>query len=231
MTRTPNAQFNLASPDAISVRIATRVRRRMYGEFIDYFSPREGEAVLDVGVTSDRTYTSSNYFEALYPHKSCVTALGLDDARFLEEQYPGMRFVRGDARDMPFGDRAFDYVHCAAVLEHVGSANDQHKLIMECARVARLGMFLTTPNRWYPIEFHTQLPLLHFLPQSLYRPLYRMLGFGFFAEEANLNLVSERDVVGMVTGVSGWQFAMRSQRLLGFKSNILLLGKRIAENS
>jgi hypothetical protein len=66
MTRIPNAQFNLASPDSLSVRIATQVRGRMYCQFVDFFSPRKDESILDVGVTSDSTYSSSNNFEALY---------------------------------------------------------------------------------------------------------------------------------------------------------------------
>ena len=27
-------------------------------------------------------------------------------------------------------------------------------------------MFLTTPNRWFPVEVHTRLPLVHWLPES-----------------------------------------------------------------
>jgi hypothetical protein len=37
---------------------------------------------------------------------------------------------------------------------------------------------VTTPNRWHPIDLHTALPLLHWLPPSIYRPIYGMLGFG-----------------------------------------------------
>jgi len=90
----------------------------------------------------------------------------------------------------------------------------------------RRGIFLTTPNCWYPIEFHTQLPLLLFFPQKVYRSLYRLLGFGFFAGEANLSLVPEREVLGLSAIVQGWHFAIRSQRLLGLKSNVILIGMR-----
>jgi hypothetical protein len=33
--------------------------------------------------------------------------------------------------------------------------------------VARRGFF-TTPNRWFPIELHTKIPLLHYLPWRLF---------------------------------------------------------------
>ena len=28
-------------------------------------------------------------------------------------------------------------------------------------------MFVTTPNRWFPIEVHTRLPLVHWLPETM----------------------------------------------------------------
>ncbi len=31
--------------------------------------------------------------------------------------------------------------------------------------MSRKGLFVTTPNRWFPIEFHTVLPLVHWLPK------------------------------------------------------------------
>jgi hypothetical protein len=228
MNRVPNAQLNLASPDSLSVRVATRVRRRMFSDFMAFFMPTAEASVLDVGVTSDTNYASSNYFEEWYPWKDRITALGLDDAKFLEVRYPGVHFVRANALEMPFGDAKFDYVHSAAVFEHVGSATNQRRLITECARVARYGICITTPNRRYPVEFHTQLPLLHLLPRELYRALYRMLGYGFFADEVNLNLVSPPEMRSLADGIPNWRFTLRFQRLLGLRSNILLFGERIS---
>ena len=34
-------------------------------------------------------------------------------------------------------------------------------------------MFLTTPNRWFPIEVHTRLPLVHWLPNAGSAPRLR----------------------------------------------------------
>jgi hypothetical protein len=28
-------------------------------------------------------------------------------------------------------------------------------------------VFLTTPNRWFPIEVHTRLPFVHWLPEAV----------------------------------------------------------------
>ena len=39
------------------------------------FAPLPSETILDVGVTSDQSYTSSNYLEALYPRKNRITTI------------------------------------------------------------------------------------------------------------------------------------------------------------
>ena len=223
MTGAPNAQYNLAHPDSLSVRIAAQVRTGMYQAFIDEFHPSPDDTILDVGVTSDQTYASSNYLEALYPHKHRVTATGIDDASFLETLYPGMTFRIANALDLPFPDDAFDLVHSAAVLEHVGSLENQARVIQECLRVARRGVCVTTPNRWFPIEFHTQLPLLHWLPKPLCRAIFRNTGYRFFADEDNLNLMtrSELDAIMQPLPVLSYRFA--PTRLWGWTSNLVLM--------
>jgi hypothetical protein len=226
MNRNPNAQYNLAAPESLPVRVAARVRRRMFEAFMAEFEPSGSETVLDIGVTSDQTYIHSNYFEAYYPFKNRITAAGTDDASFLQTLYPGVRFVFANALHLPFSTGTFDLVHSSAVLEHVGSSENQVRMIVECLRVSRRGIFLTTPNRWFPIEFHTQLPLLHWLPTRVYRVIYQTLGYGFFAEQANLNLMTQANLNCATAGLTGWRFRVDSARLLGLKSNLILVARR-----
>lgn len=226
MTSKPNAQYNLATPNSAAERIGGHVRRQMFDAFLRRFRPEARHTVLDIGVTSDRTFTVSNYFEALYPFPARITAAGIDDACFLQEIYPGLKFVQANALYLPFKDNAFDFVHASAVLEHVGSFQNQTKMVMECLRVARLGICLTTPNRWFPVEFHTQLPLIHWLPASLSRALLRRMGYGFFAEEENLNLMSRSQLGKAVHGRSDWTFEVVPARLVGCTSNLMLFGVR-----
>ncbi|HKX10887.1 MAG TPA: class I SAM-dependent methyltransferase [Stellaceae bacterium] len=180
------------------------------------------DTILDIGATSDRSYDHSNYLPAWYPHKDRITAVGIDDASHLETLYPGLAFVRADARALPFADSSFDYVHCAAVIEHVGSRAAQARLIREAERVARKGAFLTTPNRWFPVEFHTVLPLVHWLPPAVFRRLLRAIGRNFFASERNLNLLSEAELTFMGAEF-GAAFEVRGMRLLGLVSNLLVI--------
>ncbi len=223
MARRANAQYNLASPDSLAVWVANSARFKMYDRFVEEFRPTPSDKVLDIGVTSDRSYASSNYFEAMYPYKEQVTATGIDDASYLEELYPGMTFMMADALELPFADRSFDYVHSSAVLEHVGSFDNQRRMIHECSRVARKGLFLTTPNRWFPIEFHTQLPLLHWLPKSVFRSVLNRLGQVELAKEENLNLMSPAELHAATEGQANWRYRVKTARLLGMSSNLLLV--------
>ena len=74
-----------------------------------------------------------------------MTALSNEDAGWLEKAYPGLEFVLGDGRSMPFEDNSFDLVFSNAVIEHVGSLQQQ-RFLLESVRVARKHIFLTTPR-------------------------------------------------------------------------------------
>ena len=73
--------------------------------------------------------------------------------------------MQGDACDLPFGDGEFDIVHSNAVIEHVGGRRRQEAFVREAVRVGTR-VFLTTPNRWFPLEVHTHLPFVHWLPDA-----------------------------------------------------------------
>jgi hypothetical protein len=223
-----NAQYNLAAPESLPIKIAAYQRRRMYKRFLSTTGIREEHTVLDVGVTSDQTYSHSNYLVQWYPYKDRITACGIDDAAFLEELYPGLKFVRTNGKELPFSDGQFDYIHSSAVLEHVGSREAQAAFLRECWRVARRGVFITTPNRWFPIEFHTLLPIAHWLPPALFRRICRLTGREFFADEEKLNLISRSQLkqIASAAGMTGVQFDC--VKLGGWPSNLLLWAHRQA---
>ncbi len=66
---------------------------------------------------------------------------------------------------------SFDVVFSNAVIEHVGDRERQEALVREALRVGRR-VFVTTPNRWFPIEVHTRLPFVHWLPDELAHRAY-----------------------------------------------------------
>jgi ubiquinone/menaquinone biosynthesis C-methylase UbiE len=221
-----SATYTSLKPRSIFARIAVRQRQRMYDAFIALTKIGPSETVLDIGVTSDQDNEISNFFEALYPHKAQITAVGLDDASFLEHLYPGVKFARADARALPFVDNAFDFVFSNAVIEHVGSRKQQQQFLRELLRVSRKGVFITTPNRWFPIEFHSVLPLLHWLPPNTFRRSLRLLGKSFLANEQNLNLLSARNLAQLAHHAGVKNASLLNVRLGGWPSNLILYVRR-----
>jgi SAM-dependent methyltransferase len=215
----PNNPLN-----AVKSRYSGRARERMFRLFMEKMAPTSKTLILDLGVTADEGLAESNYFERLYPFKECLVAAGLENASFLEKTYPGLRFVQISPGPLPFEDNHFDIVFCSAVLEHVGVRDTQRQFIAETLRVAKR-FFFTTPNRFFPIEFHTFVPFAHWLPQPMHQSVLRALGMDFWASTDNLNLFTP-GALGDLFPPSA-SVTIESLRLFGWPSNILAYGDKI----
>jgi len=197
-------------------------RIRMYKSLESTVPLLDCASILDVGATADDEKDSSNFFEKLYPYPNRITALSNQDASWMEGAFEGLKFVHGDALNMPFDDNTFDLVFSNAVIEHVGSRDKQVQFLEECIRVSKKYVFITSPNKYYPIELHTALPLIHWFPPNLYRRILVGLNKPFFASEDNLNLLSKEDVKRMLDKLGTEKYFINTIRFFGFQSNILL---------
>ena len=174
-------------------RISAVARRRVHELFLQTMRPRPTDRILDVGA-SDDTGPDANMLEQLYPWRHKLTCVSLSDGQRILAAYPGVRHVRIAAgAPLPFDRHAFDIVYCTAVLEHGGSPLRQREFVADLCRVAPR-RFVTVPNRAFPIEPHTCLPLVHWLPQRWFRRLLRGTRYDFWSHEENLNYVSASDL-------------------------------------
>ena len=105
---------------------------------------------------------------------------------------------------------------------------DQARFIKELHRVARRVVCLTTPNRWFPVEVHTSVPLLHWLPPRAYRAVLAFTRLKFFADESNLNLLSAADLRWLCQEQAIVGAFVEGVRLLGWRSNLLLFVDKAA---
>ncbi len=194
----------------------------MFRLFMDVIAPSPTARVLDVGVTSDRTFQESNYFERMYPYRHNITCVGTEDGSYLERDYPGLRYVQVRPHDaLPYRDGEFDIVFSNAVIEHVGSRSDQARFTRELCRVGRR-FFLTTPNRWFPFEHHTGLPLLHYLPAPRFRALLRKTRYRYWSEEEHLNILTARELRRLFP--AGAAVDVRTVRVAGVPANLVAFG-------
>jgi hypothetical protein len=160
----------------VASRVSMRSRERKLQLFLDLLQPGPETTVVDVGVT-DAPFgagSTDNFFEALYPWPGQITGVGHTELERFSGAFPQVHAVRADGRDLPFGDAEFDVGFSNAVVEHVaGGREGQRQFVHELCRVARR-VFVTTPNRRFPIEVHTLLPFVHWLPKG---PRERLLPF------------------------------------------------------
>ena len=215
--------FQLGNPlTRFKSRISGGARVKMFNRFMSLANPKSTDLILDVGVTPDCSLPESNFFEKSYPYPANITMSSIEDASLLTDVFPGTKFVRttpGGA--FPFKDKEFDILFCSAVLEHVGSREDQRFFLKECLRVARK-VFLTTPNRGFPVEFHTYLPLVHWLPKGLHQKILKGVGMAFWAKTENLNLLSKRSLRAIIPEKYKGKAVITNNRLLGIVSNLIL---------
>jgi SAM-dependent methyltransferase len=209
---------------AITSELSLRGRRKMFGQFMEATEPSDRTRILDVGVTPDVSLPDANYFERLYPYLHQVTASSVEDASNLEAVFPGLKFVRTSGVKLPFADQEFDIAFSAAVLEHVGDDDQQRRFVVELLRVAR-SAYLLTPNRWFPIDFHTMLPLIHWLPRRYHQAILRKVGHEFLSRTENLNLVSRRQLRSLFP--PGVDVSLSQHRILGFPSNLVAYARRV----
>ena len=199
--------------------LSLSVRKKIFYKVFANLDITPKTSVLDIGVTCDQTL-DSNFFEKYYPFKNKITALGQEDAFFLEEEYKGLKFVKGDACNLPFSDKEFDIAFCSAVIEHVGNRENQINLISEACRVAKIAI-ITTPNKFFPLEFHTLSLFIHWMPK-FFRIFLRLTGRYFFSKEENLNLLSDNEIKDIINKL-GYQYKIYHHRLLGLRSNLVYL--------
>lgn len=179
----------------LTARLTARSRRRRFERFMAELRPGEDDDLLDVGVI-DTSWRSSNFLEAWYPWPARITAVGLEPMPDFERSFPAVTFVAADGRALPFADDTFAIGFSNAVVEHVGSGDDQRRFVAELVRTCRRA-FIATPNAGFPIDPHTLLPFVHWLPRRYRDPLLRRLGQGRWASEAALHPLSARELLGL----------------------------------
>ena len=122
-----------------------------------------------------------------------------------------------------------DVVLSSATIEHVGSREKQKNMIKNISLLSKKFFVITTPNKNYPIDFHTKLPLVNMLPNKMFRKILKLMRFEFFSKEENLNLISYSDIKNLINESNINEFfniKIKYIRLLFFKSNFIIIGTK-----
>ena len=178
MDRSESVYYRHSDSVPFASRLSYHVRRKMFQLFMASMRPRPETSVLDVGVTSDEQHKESNYFEQLYPYPQNITCVGTEDGSHLTTRYPGLRYQQVRPMEpLPFADGEFDVVFSNAVRRARGQPSGS-ACVRRRAVSRRPGVFHDAPNRWFPVEHHTGLPLIHYLPASVFRSSFKARDIG-----------------------------------------------------
>ena len=179
---------------------------------------------LDVGTTEDILNTSSNTV--------IQNIKGIKNFKSLSNQEVSSNFfykklkksITDDFYDNELSEFSSDLVISNATIEHVGGILKQKKMVKNIIKLTKKIFIITTPNRSYPIELHTKIPFIHWLPKIIYRRLLRFLGLSFYAQEENLNILNVRELKEILDDQK-ISYEIRFIKLLFFKSNIIIIGR------
>lgn len=207
-------------------KIVLKKRLEITNIIKNFLEDKNIENILDIGSTSDDINTSSNFIVknlGKYKEYKSISDQNLEIGFFNKIL---KKSITEDFSDEEITNFKSDLVISNATIEHVGSFENQTKMCENVIKLSKKYFIINTPNRFHPIEFHTKLPFIHWLPKSLYRNILKLINLNFFADEKNLNLLSEKDLVLIMKKLNQVNFIIKKISFLFFKSNLILIGKK-----
>ena len=182
--------------------------------------------LLDIGTTEDSSANSSNIFckmlNNIKIHKS-ISNQKIKDKRF---KLCLKKSITSELSKNNIQNFKSDLVISSATIEHVGNLKNQIIKVENMISLSKKYVVISTPNRFYPIELHTKLPLLHWLPKSLFRKILIFFNMNYFADEKNLNLLNKSDLKKILNIFSKKiDYKIHNIYFLGFVSNFLVICK------
>lgn len=208
--------------DKIFKKILLKSRVKIFNIFLENIKFNKNSKILDVG-TAPILETHENIIFHRYKWRKKITGFSNQNCNILKKKFKLNRFIKGNAKNMMLKDNSFDISFCSATIEHVGNYKSQKKLISELYRVSRKFVFLTTPNRSFPVDFHTKLPLLHLLPKKIHRKILKFFKLNYFASEKNLNLLFSKDIIRICRDLKIIDYKIVYNKFIFLRSNIILI--------
>tara|TARA_B100000795_G_C22644042_1_gene377644 strand:+ start:209 stop:811 length:603 start_codon:yes stop_codon:yes gene_type:complete len=183
---------------------------------------------LDIGTTEDEEYDHSNYL--VKNLKKIKVFKSISDQKINSDFFTKLlnKSILKKLTPEEIDQYGSDLVLSNATIEHVGSSKNQLQMISNIIKLTKKNFLLIMPNRYHPIDFHTQIPLIHWFPKNIHRKILSLIGLKFYSKEQNLNLLSIEDLKNFLKNFHSIEYEIRYIRLFGFKSNYMIFGKIIS---
>ena len=147
-------------------KIIIKKRKEMLKILKDSIGQTNIESILDVGTVDDTDIESSNFF--IKNFEDIKIRKSISDQKIKDKRFSIIlnKSITTNFTDEEIIEMKSDLVVSSATIEHVGSNLNQIKMIENISKLTTNFFFITTPNRFFPIDFHTKIPLLHLLPKK-----------------------------------------------------------------
>ncbi|WP_019142821.1 class I SAM-dependent methyltransferase [Noviherbaspirillum massiliense] len=229
MKNAASTDYRIAPAEGWIDRILHAQRRRLFDAFTAFRRGGANDTVLNVGMLPAPFSDNGDYLMAWSDAQERARILSYEIERpgFGKHRAHSAAATgkpRSEDLRLPFADASFDWVFCDEIIEHMGSAEQQYLLLEELTRVARKGVFVTTSNRRHPLEFHTGLPFLHWLPAMWWRRFLKLMGKGAWAAAPGLRLLDSRALYEFASRLPGKpQHDVGHKRVFGIKAHFFLM--------
>ncbi len=157
--------------------------------------PIKNKKILDIGCGSGEIVS---YFSNRNQAYACDVNNQLSDC--IDKK---IHFSKITSTLLPYENNFFDVVISNHVIEHV---NNQLNHLKEISRVLKPSgiCFFSTPNRFFPIEPHYKIPLLHYLPDTAF--IYLLKKFGLYHEDLKLLSHTRMKKLFKATGFNHFEY-------------------------
>ncbi len=168
-----------------------RARARRARLFRERFTLTETTRILDLGSETGAAIRAVLEGTAVRPEHVYIADIRPDVVLSGARQYGFMPVVVPESGSLPFPDGFFDIVHCSSVIEHVTLPKEEVWRVTSgkqfrrdawarqqqfAAEIRRLGRqyFVQTPYKHFPLESHSWLPFVAWLPRGMLLRLFRL---------------------------------------------------------
>ena len=183
--------------------------------------------VLDIGTTSDTENKSSNLIIKNLKNVKNLSSISdqLITSPFFKKKL--QKSIVQNFSEHEIENFKSDLVVSNATIEHVGNYKNQKAMVRNMIKLSKKMVIISSPYRYHPLEFHTKIPFIHWLPKKIHRNILKNFNISFYSKEKNLNLLSESDFSSFIKNKE-IKSEFRYIKYLFFKSNLIFILKKYA---
>ncbi|HVL75630.1 MAG TPA: class I SAM-dependent methyltransferase [Noviherbaspirillum sp.] len=224
---------------ALAREFSRSARARRAEIFRRTFDLNENTRILDLGSESGANIHAVLEGTPVRPENVYIADI---EDHFLQEgraRYGYVPVLIGESGRLPFPDQFFDIVYCSSVIEHVTVPKEQTWTLYSgkafrsealkrqkefAAEIRRLGKqyYVQTPYRHFPIESHSWLPFVGWLPRPVLIPvLHATNTFWVKKTEPDWYLLDKREMSELFP-----EARLVDEKSFGFTKSMMAIGAR-----